>query len=154
MSARKTVSSKQPQNHMSARKTVSSKSATAKQNVDGLQGPRNPVSGTKHRLSNAINISPKMQALLIISWIVLIFGAYGDLPTHQLEHYRTLLGGRQMFSKVFTFLAGIHAVEVVAVAAVSVWKCLALDDMIPALVYTSLYGVHGSIPFLKEALKL
>ncbi|KAJ3155075.1 hypothetical protein HDU89_007265 [Geranomyces variabilis] len=139
---------------MSARKTVSSKPATAKQSVDGHQGPRKPVSGTKPRLSNAINISPQMQVLLIISWIVLIFGAYGDLPTQQLERYRTLLGGRQMFSRVFTLLAGIHAVEVVVVAAVSVWKCLALDDMISALVYTALYGVHGSIPFLKEALKL
>ncbi|KAJ3169024.1 hypothetical protein HDU87_000898 [Geranomyces variabilis] len=137
---------------MSARKTVASKNTAAKQSADLYSDGNGPASGIKPQLSNAITISPQLQLLLIISWIVLIFGAYGDLPSRQLESYRALLGGREMFSKLFSVLAGIHAVEVVVVAAVSLWKRLALDDVIPALAYTALYGVHGSIPFLKVAL--
>ncbi|KAJ3160373.1 hypothetical protein HDU86_000707 [Geranomyces michiganensis] len=146
---------------MAARKTASSKNPSTEQKAtDVSTGIDRPApapgrnSGRKPRVSDAIQISPLLQVVLVLLWGVLIAGAYGPVwPIRQLEYLRRVLGGRAMFAKVFQVLAGIHVLELVAVAVVSVWKSIALDDMAVALGYVALFGVHGSVPFLKLALK-
>ncbi|KAJ3003628.1 hypothetical protein HKX48_001667 [Thoreauomyces humboldtii] len=117
-----------------------------------------PGSDGTLKMKNVMSpMSDPLKVILVLGWIILILAVYGpDLPTLldvDLEAVKDHMGGRPLFLKFLVALAAIHAVECVLVLVLAVYGALPLDDVVVALVYVALFGVHATGPFVKMVFK-